>query len=68
MFGARLIAELQDKWAARLYFNTLIPFEDGLIKYGVISRFIDFTSFCYECCCNNYPPSFLLNRFSICQY
>ena len=49
MFSARLISELQDKWAARLYFNTLIPFEDGLIKYGVISRLIDFTSFCYEC-------------------
>jgi len=38
IFGARAIAEIQDKWAARLYFNTLIPFEEGLIKYGVISR------------------------------
>jgi hypothetical protein len=38
ILGPRLISELQDKWGARLYFNTLIPFESGLIKYGVISR------------------------------
>lgn len=36
--GPKFISEVQDKWAGRLYFNTLIPFEEGLIKYGVISR------------------------------
>ena len=36
--GAKVISELQDKWSAKLFFNTLIPYEEGLIKYGVISR------------------------------
>lgn len=36
--GPKVISDVQDKWAARMYFNTLIPFEDGKIKYGVISR------------------------------
>ncbi len=36
--GANAIADLQDKVGAKLFFNTLIPFEDGLIKYGVINR------------------------------
>ena len=36
--GARVVTEMQCKWGSRLYFNTLIPFEDGKIKYGVISR------------------------------
>ena len=35
--GGHLLADFQDKTGARLYFNTLIPFEKGLIKYGVIS-------------------------------
>ena len=38
MLGSKAISELQDKFAAKCYFNTLIPFEDGLIKYGVINR------------------------------
>ena len=38
MLGARAIAELQENWGAKFYFNTLIPFEDGLIKYGIISK------------------------------
>ena len=32
------MAEAQDRVGARLLFNTLVPFESGLIKYGVISR------------------------------
>jgi translocator assembly and maintenance protein 41 len=36
--GPKLVADVQDKIGARLIFNTLIPFESGLIKYGVISR------------------------------
>jgi len=35
--GPNSIASLQTEYGARIYFNTLIPFEDGLIKYGVIS-------------------------------
>ena len=38
VFGANAVAQMQCKWGSRLYFNTLIPFEDGKIKYGVISR------------------------------
>ena len=36
--GPKLVADVQDRLGARLIFNTLIPFESGLIKYGVISR------------------------------
>eukprot|EP00095_Tigriopus_kingsejongensis_P005438 maker-scaffold224_size251237-snap-gene-0.21 protein:Tk05438 transcript:maker-scaffold224_size251237-snap-gene-0.21-mRNA-1 annotation:"hypothetical protein DAPPUDRAFT_202995" len=36
--GPKVITDIQDKWGARLFFNTLIPFENGLIKYGVISK------------------------------
>ncbi len=36
--GSKVISELQDKSGAKMYFNTLIPFEGGLIKYGVITR------------------------------
>jgi len=35
--GARAIAWLQTETGARVFFNTLVPFEDGLIKYGVIA-------------------------------
>ena len=35
--GARPIAWLQTHTGARIFFNTLVPFEDGLIKYGVIA-------------------------------
>ena len=38
MLGPKIISEVQDKFGAKCYFNTLIPFEDGLIKYGVINR------------------------------
>lgn len=38
LFGPQVMAKIQDKWGARLFFNTLVPFEDGLIKYGVISK------------------------------
>jgi len=38
VFGANVVAQMQCKWGSRIYFNTLIPFEDGKIKYGVISR------------------------------
>ncbi len=36
--GPRAVADLQDRFGAKLIFNTLIPFEAGMIKYGVISR------------------------------
>ena len=36
--GPKLVADVQERVGARLFFNTLIPFESGLIKYGVISR------------------------------
>ena len=38
VLGANFVTEMQTRWGARLYFNTLVPFEDGKIKYGVISR------------------------------
>ena len=31
------LARLQMDSGARIFFNTLVPFEDGLIKYGVIA-------------------------------
>ena len=34
----KLVADAQERVGARLLFNTLVPFESGLIKYGVISR------------------------------
>lgn len=37
--GARTIGRLQEDYGARMFFNTLVPFEGGLLKYGVISRF-----------------------------
>lgn len=36
-FGAKCIAKLQDSYGAGIYFNTLVPHEGRLIKYGVIS-------------------------------
>jgi translocator assembly and maintenance protein 41 len=38
LMGPKVLGDMQDKFGAKAYFNTLIPFEDGLIKYGVISR------------------------------
>eukprot|EP00088_Acartia_fossae_P033415 TRINITY_DN3420_c0_g1_i10.p1 TRINITY_DN3420_c0_g1~~TRINITY_DN3420_c0_g1_i10.p1 ORF type:complete len:376 (+),score=11.87 TRINITY_DN3420_c0_g1_i10:56-1183(+) len=37
LLGPKFISYLQTNFGAKIYFNTLIPFEDGLIKYGVIS-------------------------------
>ena len=37
--GAGTVAQVQEEYAARFYFNTLVPWRDkGMIKYGVISR------------------------------
>ncbi|XP_054287188.1 phosphatidate cytidylyltransferase, mitochondrial-like [Macrosteles quadrilineatus] len=36
--GPGFISTLQERWGANVYFNTLIPFEDVTIKYGVVSR------------------------------
>ena len=38
MFLFKFKTNIQENWGARIYFNTLIPFETGLIKYGVISE------------------------------
>nr|SVE76408.1 EOG090X06VP [Daphnia longispina] len=35
--GPHLLASFQEKWGARVYFNTLVPYKHGLLKYGVIS-------------------------------
>ena len=35
--GALPIAWLQESIGARIYYNTLVPFNGALIKYGVIS-------------------------------
>ena len=37
-FGSRAIVSLQDKFGAGLYYNTLVPMEGRMIKYGTISR------------------------------
>nr|CAG4645551.1 EOG090X06VP [Lynceus sp. MCZ IZ 141354] len=36
--GPAGIASFQEHWAARVYFNTLVPYNKGLLKYGVISK------------------------------
>ncbi|XP_046391979.1 phosphatidate cytidylyltransferase, mitochondrial [Ischnura elegans] len=36
--GEQFVSQLQENWGAKVYFNTLIPFEGGLIKYGLVSR------------------------------
>lgn len=36
--GPRYITKIQENFGAGIYFNTLVPFEDRLIKYGVISK------------------------------
>jgi len=35
--GSGTVASLQKDYGAKVYYNTLIPFEEGTIKYGVIS-------------------------------
>ncbi len=37
VMGSGVVSHLQCNYGAKIYFNTLIPFEDGMIKYGVIS-------------------------------
>ena len=36
-FGSRCLTQIQDKYGAGVYFNTLVPCEGRMIKYGVIS-------------------------------
>nr|CAG4651853.1 EOG090X06VP [Triops cancriformis] len=36
--GPKAVARVQTRWGAQVYFNTLIPVDNGLIKYGVITR------------------------------
>ena len=38
MLGGKMLGDIQDRLGAKCYFNNYIPFEDGLIKYGVINR------------------------------
>ena len=38
LMGPAAIRNCQEEWGARLYFNTLVPWGKGMIKYGVISR------------------------------
>jgi len=38
LLGHSRVAGLQRHWGARLYFNTLVPWGEGRIKYGVIDR------------------------------
>lgn len=35
-FSHKNVAKIQDRYGAGIYFNTLVPFEQRLIKYGVI--------------------------------
>lgn len=35
-FGSKYVVKIQEQYGARIYFNTLVPFEERLIKYGVI--------------------------------
>ena len=36
--GSRALVSLQDKFGAGVYYNTLVPMEGRMIKYGTISR------------------------------
>ncbi|KAK7068800.1 Phosphatidate cytidylyltransferase, mitochondrial, partial [Halocaridina rubra] len=36
--GHHFLANMQENWGARVYFNTLVNTQNGLLKYGVISR------------------------------
>jgi len=35
--GPKSLGTIQDRWGARVYFNTLVPYKYGVLKYGVIS-------------------------------
>ena len=37
-FGSNAVVSLQDRFGARMYYNTLVPMEGRVIKYGTISR------------------------------
>eukprot|EP00033_Pygsuia_biforma_P003566 GCRY01003901.1.p1 GENE.GCRY01003901.1~~GCRY01003901.1.p1 ORF type:complete len:221 (+),score=5.40 GCRY01003901.1:156-818(+) len=37
-FGPSCITKIEEGYGAGLYYNTLVPFEDRKIKYGVISK------------------------------
>ena len=37
-FGTRALVSLQDKLGAGVYYNTLVPMEGRMIKYGTVSR------------------------------
>ena len=37
-FGPKIITSLQDGYGASIYFNTLVPWNGRIIKYGVISK------------------------------
>ena len=45
--GPHTITDLQTKFGSRMFFNTLIPWESGMIKYGVIST-ADLLSDCLD--------------------
>ncbi|XP_047474281.1 phosphatidate cytidylyltransferase, mitochondrial-like isoform X2 [Penaeus chinensis] len=36
--GHHFVANVQENWGAKVYFNTLVPTHEGMIKYGVISQ------------------------------
>ena len=38
VLGPKYLARIQDRYGAGVYFNTLVPCQDRLIKYGVLSR------------------------------
>eukprot|EP00850_Spirogloea_muscicola_P011173 SM000068S20605 [mRNA] locus=s68:420290:423430:- [translate_table: standard] len=35
--GAPAVAGLADRWGVGVHFNTMVPWQDGMIKYGVIA-------------------------------
>lgn len=37
-FGSRALVSMQDKFGAGMYYNTLVPMEGRMIKYGTISH------------------------------
>ena len=41
--GPKRITAIQRFYGAKLYFNTLVPWGEGKIKYGVIDRCVNST-------------------------